>query len=67
MHSLEKIRELFVANLEQFRLETGCPCVTVASHGDYVNTKIGIQNHALMNDDVRKKTNILREAYDKKG
>lgn len=61
---IEEIRDLFIQNINLFRELTGMKCLTVASHGDYINTKLQIQSKVLINDDVRKKTMIIREAYD---
>lgn len=61
---MEEIRNLFIANIKKFRKKTGMSCITVASHGDYVNTKFQFQNKELMDDRVRKETGIIREAYD---
>ena len=61
---MEEIRDLFIVNIEKFRKKTGMSCLTVASHGDYVNTKFQFQNKELMNERVRKETGIIREAYD---
>lgn len=63
--NMESIRALFVENLKRFRKETEMPCVTVASHGDYVNTKLQLQSRELMCDSIRQECGILREAYDK--
>lgn len=65
LRNIDDIRHSFIDNISQFRSKTGLPCLTVASHGDYVNTKLGVQNYILMNDDIRNKTGIIREAYDK--
>lgn len=61
---MEEIRNLFIANIKKFRKKTGMSCITVASHGDYVNTKFQFQNKELMDDRVRKENDIIREAYD---
>ena len=61
---MEEIRDLFIANIEKFRKNTGMSCLTVASHGDYVNTKLQFQNKELMNERVRQEAGIIREAYD---
>ena len=62
---MEEIRDLFLANISKFRKKTGVKCLTVASHGDYVNTKFQFQNRELMDDRVRREAGIIREAYDK--
>ena len=42
--NMEEIRDLLISNIIKFRKVTGQPCLTIASHGDYVNTKFKIQN-----------------------
>lgn len=61
---MEEIRDLFIDNIKKFRKVTGMKCQTVASHGDYVNTKFQFQNKELMDERVRQATGIIREAYD---
>lgn len=65
MIHIEDIRNLFVSNIRRFREITGQPCITVASHGDYLNTRFKLQNYTLMNERVRKESGIIREAYDR--
>lgn len=63
--SLPAIRELFLKNLEGFRRATGLPCTAVASHGDFVNRKLGVANTEILLDPaLRRRAGILREAYD---
>lgn len=64
LENIEDIRDLFIEQYEAFKKKTGQPCYTIASHGDYVNTKFNIQNFELINDRVRKTCSIQREAYD---
>lgn len=64
LSKIEDIKNIFIQNIENFRKETGQPCLTVASHGDYINTKFKLQNKELIDDRVRKITGIVREAYD---
>lgn len=64
MLHMEEIRDLFIKQYEEFKDLTGQPCKTVASHGDYVNTKFAYPNKELMNDRVRERCGIIREAYD---
>ncbi len=61
---IEEIRQLFISQIAKFREKTGQPCLTVASHGDYVNSKFKVQNKELVNELVRRECGILREAYD---
>lgn len=63
---IEEIRDILISNIAKFRKVTGQPCLTIASHGDYVNTKFKIQNKELVDDRVRMATGIIREAYDNK-
>lgn len=64
MEHIEEIKDLFIAQYAKFKAKTGQPCLTVASHGDYVNSKFKIQNKELIDDRVRKVCGIQREAYD---
>lgn len=41
------------------------PYLTVASHGDYLNTRFRLNNYTLMNERVRKDSGIIREAYER--
>lgn len=61
---IEEIRDFFISQLAKFRAKTGQPCLTIASHGDYVNTKFQVQNKELIDERVRKACGIVREAYD---
>lgn len=61
---IEWIRELFISMYAKFKEKTGQPCLTIASHGDYVNTKFKYANRELIDGRVRKLCGIIREAYD---
>jgi hypothetical protein len=62
---MREIRERFKNNLQQFRERTGLPIDTVASHGDFANRKLGIENTELLQDEaIRKEAQIECEAYD---
>ncbi|MBZ5570906.1 MAG: hypothetical protein LAO09_03390 [Acidobacteriia bacterium] len=59
------LRELFRENLHSLREATGLPMLTVASHGDFINRKLGIPNHEMLKDDhLRRELNVVLEAYD---
>lgn len=63
--AMPHLRDLFRQNLKRLRQVTGLPMLTVASHGDFVNRKLGIPNHLLLQDDqLRCELNIVLEAYD---
>ena len=61
---IEEIKDLFVEKFAKFKKKTGQPCLTISSHGDYVNSKFRIPNKVLIDDSVRRVCGILREAYD---
>ena len=65
MQHIEDIRDLFMSQYNKFKEKTGQPCLTIASHGEFVNTKLQVQNTTIIDDRVRKATGIVREAYDK--
>lgn len=64
LQHIDEIRDLFRTQIVKFRAKTGQPCVTISSHGDYVNFVFKIQNKALIDENVRKECGIMREAYD---
>lgn len=61
---IEDIRDFFISQYAKFKEKTGQPYLTIASHGDYVNTKFQVQNTELIDDRVRETCGIKREAYD---
>ena len=61
---IEEIRDLFIERFAKFKKVTGQPCLTIASHGDYVNRKLHYSNNELIDERVRKECGIEREAYD---
>lgn len=65
MQHIEDIRDLFISQYAKFKQKTRQPCLTIASHGDFVNTKLGVQNTTIIDERVRKATGIVREAYDR--
>ena len=65
LRHIEAIRDLFIRQFAKFKEKTGQPCLTIASHGEFVNTKLKVQNTEIIDERVRKACNILREAYDK--
>lgn len=61
------IRELFKQNLIRLRQKTGIDMNIVASHGDFVNRKLGIYNWEILSDeDFRNEIGIDLEVYDEK-
>ena len=64
-NEIEQIRAEFLMNLERFRNKTKSKSITVASHGDFVNTVLGISNDYILKDNrVRGDSGIIAEAYD---
>jgi hypothetical protein len=58
-------RDLFAANLARLRARTGLAMEVVASHGDFLNRRLGINNWAILADpDFRREMGILLEPYD---
>jgi hypothetical protein len=65
MRLVPEARELFRTNLERLRLATGLPMRVVASHGDFMNRRLGIPNWVLLDDaEFRDAVGIDLEAYD---
>lgn len=64
VEALPVIRDQFLKNFRYLKENTKLQMQTVASHGDFVNVKLGLPNWHIVDDDIRKKTGILREAYD---
>lgn len=65
IQELSAVRRKFLSGLEKYRQVTRTASETVASHGDFVNTKLDIQSFEILkDDDTRKKANIILEAYD---
>ena len=63
---LDDIKKNFIENVNFFEEENNIKIFSVASHGDFVNRKLGLTNCILMDNDIRKKTGINIEAYDEK-
>ena len=57
--------EVFLNGLKRFRDITGSSSVTIASHGDFINTRYDIQSYEMLkNQFIREKAGIEVEAYD---
>lgn len=55
----------FAANLERIRRATALPMRVVASHGDFVNRRLGVANWVILDDpDLRRSLDIQLETYD---
>lgn len=65
LRCLEEIRNLFIEQYAKFKQVTGQSCLTIASHGDYMNTRFQYQNCQMIDNRVRKTCGFVREAYDR--
>jgi hypothetical protein len=64
--SIPEARSCFAENLERLRAETGLPMRVVASHGDFVNRRLGIPNWVVLDDaGFRREVDVDLEAYDR--
>jgi hypothetical protein len=63
-HYLHEAQELFRDNLSQMRAKTGLAMRVVAAHGDFINRRLKIANHALLVPELRNELGIFAEAYD---
>jgi len=64
-HSVDEIVPRFEDNLARMRGETGLAMTTVASHGDFVNRRLGVYNHELLAcPEVRQRLGVANEVYD---
>ncbi len=61
---LKTIREDFKKNFTTVENKLGYKLHTVASHGDFVNRKLKVANHFLLQQDIRDELGIVAEAYD---
>lgn len=62
---IQEAGEQFLDDLKRFRETTGSQSLTVASHGDFINTRYDIQSYELLKiSSVREKAGIEAEAYD---
>lgn len=65
MSEISEIRDCFSKEITMFRKKTGQMCQVVASHGDFINIKLGISNTVVLSDgSIRELCGITREAYD---
>jgi len=62
---LPEAREEFRGNLERLRSRSGLPLRVAASHGDFVNRRLGVANWAILADRAfRTAVGVDLEAYD---
>jgi hypothetical protein len=62
---LPEARDLFAANLARLRAVTGLSMSVVASHGDFLNRRLGVKNTTILADPTfRDEVGITLETYD---
>lgn len=62
---IPQARDLFAVNLERLRAITGLPMGVVASHGDFLNRRLGVKNTTILDDvGFRQAVGIQLETYD---
>jgi hypothetical protein len=67
LRQLPEARALFAENLGALRTRTGLPMRVVASHGDFVNTRLRAPNWLILDDPpTREALGIELETYDRK-
>ena len=65
LQHLPEAQDLFRLNLERLRTSSGQPIRIVASHGDFVNRKLGLTNWLILVDETfRSEVGIELETYD---
>ena len=66
LQALPEARDRFAENLHGLRKRTGLPMRVVASHGDFVNRRLGIANWLVLADpEFRRQVEIDLETYDR--
>lgn len=61
--AIPELKERFLKNLKSMETAAGFKFTSVASHGDFVNRKLGIPNHTLLDEQVISTAGLLLEAY----
>jgi hypothetical protein len=59
-----EVTELFIANCERFRREFNPGLASVASHGDWLNRRLGFINNELLDPETLAAAGVRFEAYD---
>lgn len=62
----KEIQSNFVKNLENFRIQFNPKLVSIASHGDWINRKLGFSNNEFIDYELLIKTCLDFEVYDEK-
>lgn len=63
---IEQVREIFIINVKMIEKRLEKKLITVCSHGDFINRKLGLSNYIIMNSKTLRETLALEcETYDK--
>lgn len=60
----KRIDEMMERNIQSINAQLGIQIKSLCSHNDFYNRRLGVENHAFLSDSVRKRCDILFEAYD---
>lgn len=63
INNLDKIKLKMIENVKYFENETNVKIHSIASHGDFINRRIGVTNKFLYQKDIQDKLGVI-EAYD---
>lgn len=63
INAIPELKLRFLKNLRSMESAAGFKFTSVASHGDFVNRKLGIPNHTLVDADLISEAGLLLEAY----
>ncbi|MFN5355697.1 MAG: hypothetical protein ACK5CT_03705 [Bacteroidota bacterium] len=62
-NAIPDLKLRFLKNLKSMESAAGFKFTSVASHGDFVNRKLGIPNHTLIDADLISDAGLILEAY----
>jgi hypothetical protein len=61
---LGEMRDAFRRNMAWFKATTGVSPRTIASHGDFINRRLGIQNNLLLDQALMDEFGLVAETYE---
>ncbi len=63
LNSMTKIQDMLISNIKMLEEHYNFKITSIASHGDFMNRKLGITNTVIYDNSLRKKLKLI-EAYD---